>query len=265
MPGRPQAKVYDFDSAIVRRPGESVVKGLRAGHGADPDFDRLRAEQDAYIAALEAAGVAVECLEPLEAFPDSIFLEDPALVFPEGAILLHPGDATRRGEVAALAPVLKERFSRVLELAAGYVDGGDVLTTPDSVMIGLSARTDLSGAKSLITCLAEIGRSGEIVQTPANVLHFKSDCALLDDHSVLTTRRLAASGVFQKFAQIIVPEGEEGAANALRVNDRVFLAAGFPATADLLTKAGYDLVLLQTSEIAKIDAGLSCMSLRWHS
>lgn len=258
-------KVYEFDSAIVRSPSRSVVRGLRAGDGADPDYDAVLAEHQAYIAALNDTGVAVQCLEPLEAFPDSVFVEDPALVFPEGAILLRPGNESRVGETDEIAPVLQDRFSKVLELGVGYVDGGDILTTAERVMIGLSQRTDLDGAKALIACLSELGRQGEIVQTPANVLHFKSDCALLDDETVLTTGRLATSGVFKRFAQIIVPNGEEGAANALRVNNRVFLAAGFPRTADLLDKSGYDLVLLETSEIAKIDAGLSCMSLRWHS
>ena len=258
-------KVYEFDSAIVRNPGRSVAQGLRAGSQDDPTYEAIAAEHQAYVSALTGAGVEVQILDPLEAFPDSIFVEDPALVFPEGAILLRPGIDSREGETAAIAPVLRERFETVLELAEGYVDGGDVLTAPESVLIGLSARTDLAGANALIACLAELGRKGEIVQTPDNVLHFKSDCSLMDDTTVLSTARLAASGVFKDFAQIIVPEGEEGAANALRVNDRVFLGTGFPGTADLLTKAGYDLVSLKTSEIAKIDAGLSCMSLRWHS
>lgn len=263
MPG--DHKVYEFDSAIIRTPGQSVVQGLRAGDGQDPGFEAVLAEHQAYAEALTAAGVAVQCLDPLEAFPDSIFVEDPALVFPEGAVLLRPGIVSREGETAAIAPVLRERFDRVLELAEGYVDGGDVLTTPRSVMIGLSARTDLAGAKALIAVLDKLGLKGELVQTPANVLHFKSDCALLDDETLLTTSRLAASGVFKNFGQIIVPQGEEGAANALRVNDRVFLGTGFPGTADLLDKMGYRIVPLKTSEIAKIDAGLSCMSLRWHS
>ncbi len=258
-------RAYDFDSAIVRRPGVSVVKGLRAGGQDDPSYAEVTAEHDAYLAALKDAGVGVQVLDPLEAFPDSIFVEDPALVFHEGAILLRPGIGSREGETAAIAPVLRERFDRVLELEGGYVDGGDVLTMSDRVMIGLSARTDREGAESLIACLAELGRKGEVVQTPENVLHFKSDCSLMDDATVLSTRRLAESGVFSSYETLIVPEGEEGAANALRINDRVFIGVGFPGTIEMLKKAGYKLVELKTSEIAKIDAGLSCMSLRWHS
>jgi dimethylargininase len=140
-----------------------------------------------------------------------------------------------------------------------------VLVTPGAVMIGLSARTDRRGAEALIELLAAIGRRGEIFHTPAGVLHFKSDCALLDEETVLSTSRLAASGVFERFRVIETVAGEEGAANALRVNDALFVGAGYPRTIELLCAAGYDVIPLPTAEITKIDAGLSCMSLRWHA
>jgi dimethylargininase len=258
------ADSHHFTNAIVRRPGASVVNGLRASDRGSPSLKGVRAEHDAYVAALKAAGVAVTVLEPLEAFPDSIFVEDPALVFTETAILLRPGVDSRAGEVAAIAPDLRKQFPKVLELQSGHVDGGDVLVTPEAVMIGLSARTDREGAEALIALLAEIGRRGEIFHTPAGVLHFKSDCALLDGETVLSTARLAASGVFERFRVIETSTGEEGAANALRVNRSLLVGAGYPRTVALLRAEGYDVVPLATSEIAKIDAGLSCMSLRWH-
>lgn len=257
--------VYAFDNAIVRRPASSVVNGLRAVDQGEPSLAGVEAEHAAYIQALEAAGVAVEVLPPLEDFPDSIFVEDPALVFPEGAVVLRPGAESRLGEAAEIAPVLRRRFERVLDLEAGYADGGDVLTAPDRILIGLSARTDQAGAESLVAALGRLGRKAEIVATPAGVLHFKSDCSLLDGDTVLSTARLAESGVFDRLGVLIVPEGEEAAANALRVNDVVLVGANYPRTADMLARHGYTVVPLSVIEIAKIDAGLSCMSLRWHS
>jgi dimethylargininase len=256
--------IFSFNRALVRRPAISVVGGLRAIDLGNPTFDGVRKEHEAYIEALEYAGVSVDILEPLDAYPDSIFVEDPALVFTEGAILLRAGAVSRRGETAALEPDLRARFDSVQSIARGTVDGGDVLTTPNSVLIGLSARTNLEGARALTACLDKIGRKGVIVETPANVLHFKSDCALVGEGQVLSTRRLAASGVFADFETLIVPDGEEAAANALRINDVVFLNASAPKTADLLETAGLKIVKLETSQINKIDAGLSCMSLRWH-
>lgn len=252
-----------FDNAIVRRPAPSVVDGLRAEDRGSPTYDGVLSEHAAYIAALEAAGVAVQVLDPLADFPDSIFVEDPAVVFTEGAVLLHPGAVSRAGEREFIAPVLKERFSKVLTIAEGFADGGDILTLSDKVMIGLSARTDLTGAQALAKCLTELGRPSQIVATPEGVLHFKTDCSLLDDETILSTDRLAASGVFKGKKVLLTPPGEEAAANALRVNDVVLVGAGFPATRALLEKNGYQVVALQTGEIGKIDAGLSCMSLRW--
>lgn len=207
----------------------------------------------------------VTVLPALETFPDSIFVEDPALVFTEGAVLLRPGAATRVKEVEEIAPTLRDMFETVLDLPQGYADGGDVLTTRESVMIGLSARTDMAGAAALQACLEKLGRKSEVVATPEGVLHFKTDCSLLDDETILSTDRLARSGVFGKFRQMIIPEGEEPAANALRVNDVVLVGSDFPRTIEMLDKAGYRVVPLKTTEIGKIDAGLSCMSLRWFS
>ncbi|MCX7043041.1 MAG: arginine deiminase family protein, partial [Gammaproteobacteria bacterium] len=162
-----------------------------------------------------------------------------------------------------MAPVLAGHFGKVLILASGFDDGGDILTTQDRVMLGLSARTDRAGAEALQTALAELGRKSEIVTTPPGVLHFKTDCSLLDEERILSTRRLAASGVFRNFRIITVPDGEEAAANALRINDVVLVGADYPRTIETLQKEGFNVVALKTTEIGKIDAGLSCMSLRW--
>ncbi len=256
--------VYQFDAAIVRLPSKSVAKGLRAGGGDDPAYQGVLSEHEAYVAALSAAGVDVTVLPALEDYPDALFVEDPALVFSEGAILLRPGAASRAGEVGEIVLVLRDHFTTVLDLSGeGFVDGGDILTTPDKVMIGLSSRTDRAGAKALQQCLERFGRASEVVETPADVLHFKTDCSLLDEETILATERLAKSGVFDGFDVVLTPKGEEAAANALRVNDTLMVGADFPQTIDLLGARGYTVVPLKTTEIGKIDAGLSCMSLRW--
>lgn len=256
--------VYEFNSAIVRRPGASVVEGLRAGDRGNPDYQGVIAEHEAYVEALRASGVEVTVLPALEAFPDSVFVEDPALVFTEGAILLRPGAATRAGETAEIAPTLRAMFETVIEAPTdGFADGGDVLTTPEAVMIGLSARTDRAGAEALTSSLETLGKKARIVETPKGVLHFKTDCSLIDGETVLATHRLAGTGFFKGLRELVVPSGEEPAANALRVNNVFFVGADYPRTIDMLDAAGYEVVALKTTEIGKIDAGLSCMSLRW--
>src|SRR5262249_21764025 len=155
---------------------------------------------------LEEAGLTVERLGPLDAFPDSIFVEDPALVFTEGAILLRPGAKARIGEAAEIAPALRRRFEKVLTLdGPGFADGGDVLVTPSGILIGLSARTDRTGAGQLVSLLAMLGQEAAIATTPEGVLHFKSDCSLIDEETMLSTERLAASGVFKGMRVLMTP------------------------------------------------------------
>jgi dimethylargininase len=255
--------VFELNSAIVRRPGRSVVDGLRSSAGPAPVFEKVLAEHDAYVEALRAAAVQVTVLDALEQFPDSLFVEDPALVFSAAAILLRPGAPSREQEAETLAPVLTARFPRLLRLPRGHVDGGDILVMPEAVLIGLSARTDETGARELTTLLASIGRHSRIVHTPSDTLHLKSDCALLDEETVLVTGNLARSGIFDRRRTIIVPDDEPGAANALRINDRMLVRVECPRTADRLADHGYRVVALPAAEIARIDAGLSCMSLRW--
>lgn len=259
------ARIFDFTHAILRRPGASVVKGLRANRGEDPSLEAVLAEHDAYARALEDAGLAVSVLDPLEQFPDAIFVEDPALVFPEVAILLRPGAPTRADEARHLRAPLEARFERVLELPEGHADGGDVLVMPDRVFIGLSARTDRIGAQALAGLLGQIGYRTEVAETPPGVLHLKTASSLIDEETVLATASLAASGIFSGYRVIEVPAGEEGGANVLRMRDNLLLGAGYPGIADRLADCGADLIALANSEIAKIDAGLTCMSLRWRT
>ena len=258
-------RVFDFNSAIVRRPGRSVVNGLRANAGPAPVFESVLAEHQNYIDALTAAGVQVTTMEPLEQFPDSIFVEDPALVFTDVALLLRPGAPTRMEEAGALAAELTARFPTVLKLDEGFADGGDILVTPGRVFIGLSARTDQAGAAALKFLLNTIDLAGEVVGVPPGTLHLKTDCALLDEETILATEGLANSGLFDGYRVLVAPAEERHACNALRVNDVVFVRAGCPRTAEMLEQHGLNVIALPVAEVAKIDAGLSCMSLRWFS
>ncbi len=257
--------VFDFDSAIVRTPAASVVDGLSAGAMEAPCHQAVLALHRFYVAALEDAGITVETLPPLDDYPDSVFVEDPAFVLGEGAILLRPGAPSRAGEAREMADALYRRFEQVLELDHGHADGGDILVLPDEVLIGLSARTDQAGAERFVALLASLGRSGRVVRTPADVLHLKTGCALVDEETILAVPTLASTGIFEGYEVIVTADGEEAAANALRVNDRLLVDGEFPRTAECLAGRGFDLVPLDVAEIRKIDAGLSCMSLRWRA
>jgi dimethylargininase len=263
-PDRIAGRSVSFTHALVRAPAASVVDGLRAQDLGTPDPAIFATEHAAYVAALEAAGVAVTVLPPLEDFPDSVVVEDPALILDGVAILLRPGAPSRAGEAAALRPALVEHCAEVIDLdGAGLVDGGDILCTDDRVMVGLSARTNRAGVTALGPLVARFGYRLEIVETPPEILHFKTECGLIAPDTVLATPRLAATGCFGDMQVIETAAGEAAAANAIAVNGRVFLSAGHRETVGLLRDAGHDVVELSATQAALVDGGLSCMSLRY--
>jgi dimethylargininase len=255
---------FEFTHALCRLPATSVTDGLRASDHGDPDPVAFAAEHAAYISALRGAGCVVNVLPADEAFPDSVFIEDPALVLNGTAIVLRPGAASRLGEAAALRPALLENMNDVIDLTTdGYVDGGDILCTDDRVLLGLSARTNGQGAEDLRSIVESLGYTLEVLQTPSEILHFKTESSLLDRQTVLATPALAGSGAFKGLKVLETAIGEEAAANAIRVNAHVFLSAGYPKTAEMLDGAGYSVRILNTSQAALVDGGLSCMSLRY--
>jgi len=253
-----------FTHALCRAPARSVTQGLRAvDHGA-PDADEFAREHGAYVAALRATGADITVLPAQEDFPDSVFIEDPALILNGVAIELRPGAPSRIGEAPALADDLALYGLQVRHLPeGGFVDGGDILCSDFEVMIGLSARTDRAGIAGLRPIVEDLGYRLHVVETPPEILHFKTECSLLDPDTVLATPRLAATGAFNGYRVIETAEGEAGAANAIRFNEPVFLAQGYPETAARLEATGFSVIALSVAQAALVDGGLSCMSLRY--
>lgn len=255
---------YTFTHALCRHPATSITNGLRADDQGDPDHTTFLKHHALYTDALRASGCQVTVLDPLEQYPDSVFIEDAALCLAGTAIVLRPGAESRFGESAALMPSLQDHFKKVVSLSGeGYVDGGDVLVTDTEVLVGLSSRTNQAGFEHLSTIVEKLGYTARKINTPAEILHFKTDCGLLDSQTIFSSDALAATGCFENYNVIIAPDSESAAANLIRVNHNVFICDGFPKTRATLTDAGYNVVCLPNTEAAKVDGGLSCMSLRY--
>ena len=255
---------FRFSHAITRRPGQSITGGLRAVDTGVPDFKTMLDHHAAYVAALKATGATVVELDAAEDYPDSVFVEDTALCLPEGAVVMRPGAPSRLGEAAEMAPHLRALYGQVLDIKGpGFIEGGDILVTDREILIGRSARTDAAGIAELTGLVASWGHKVREVFTPPGVLHFKTDCSLLDGDTILSTERLAASGCFDGYRVIYTAKGEEAAANSIRFNDVVIMAAGFPGTRDAILAAGFTVREIVNSECAKLDGGMSCLSLRF--
>lgn len=255
-----------FTHAITRNPAESYLHGITTAELGLPDLVLALKQHAHYCQALEQADVQVDTLPALKTYPDSVFVEDTAIVEPEFAVLARPGAVARRGEAAEILPVLEGKFERVYQIEGNAtLDGGDICKAEDVYYLGLSARTNLDGAQQLAAILNYYGYRSELIDIRRmdGILHLKSAFNYLGENTLLLDPRLADQGTFSGYRKLVVPLEEAYAANCLRVNEVVLVPAGFLRTLELITNAGFDALLLEVSEYRKMDGGLSCLSLRW--
>ena len=255
-----------FTRAVVCPPAESFDTGITTAMLGPPDWELAREQHEAYCRTLERLGLGLTRLPADPTYPDSTFVEDAAVVTSRGAILTRPGAASRAGEVAAVEPALATWFPELSRIAApGTVDGGDVCEAGDHFFIGISERTNPEGAAQLTAWLAERDFSAltlDIRKLPG-LLHLKTGLSWLGDRRFLAVKELVGHPALEEWEVVPVPAGESYAANCVRINGTVLLAAGFPVTCALLGEQGYALAPLDMSEFRKMDGGLSCLSLRW--
>ena len=253
---------YSFKNAIIRQPNKSIQNGL-SSQNLHPQYEVIAEEHSSYIKAIKEAGLQIKLLESLEEYPDSIFVEDPALTYKSNIIILNPFDLSRNGERDIIKEEIKHLFDKMLFIENGFVEGGDILNINNHFIIGLSNRTNKLGADNLSKILQSLGATVEICKTPDDILHFKSECSIIDDDTILVSNKMAQLDYLKSHYHLIeLPIGEEGAANALRINDKLLLPDGFTKAEEMLSKK-YNIIKVKVNEIAKVDAGLSCMSLRY--
>jgi dimethylargininase len=255
-----------FRSAIVRPPSANFSEGLTREDLGPPDFTLALAQHAQYCAALERCGLQLTRLDADSRYPDATFVEDTAVLLPRCGVITRPGATSRLGETDAIRTCLETQgvaLDRIVE--PGTVDGGDICEAGEHVFIGLSARTNADGVNQLATLLQSAGYTTSVVDIRGvdGILHLKSGLSWLGDRRLLLIDALAGDPAFTDFEPVLVESDEAYAANAVRVNDVVFLAAGYRRTAARLRELGYALVELDMSEFRKMDGGLSCLSLRY--
>ncbi len=253
---------YRFKNIIIRKPNKSVQNAL-SSQNINPVFEKILEEHKNYVKVMNELDLKVNLLEPLEDYPDSIFVEDPALIYKSTCIILNPSDPSRNGEKKIICEEIKKYFDNLIYIKNGFIEGGDILNINNHFIIGLSKRTNKLGAKNLANILNALGASVSICETPKSVLHFKSECSIIDDDVILVSSKMAKLEYLKSNYKLIeLPIGEEGAANSLRINDKLLVPQGFIKANEILSK-NYNTINIKVNEISKIDAGLSCMSLRW--
>jgi dimethylargininase len=250
-----------FAHAITRRPGPDLARGLTTADLGEPDHEVALAQHDAYVEALRGLGLSVEVLPPFPGHPDACFVEDTAVVVPEGAVITRPGAASRRGETATVAAALA-RHRECVELTTGTLDGGDVLIVGRRCWIGLSARTDRDGAAALTEHLERWGYTCTTLPVGAG-LHLKSSVNWVGGDTLLVAEEFAGRPELAGWTLLVAPPDETYACNTLWVNGGLITPAGFPRTRESLEGLGLPVFELALSEFEKLDGGLTCLSLRF--
>jgi dimethylargininase len=224
------------------------------------DVDVARMQHRAYEQALCAAGYRLEHLEADAAMPDSVVVEDMAVVFDEIAILTNPGAESRRREMPAIAAALKAHRPLATIDPPGTVDGGDVLVVGRRVFVGRSTRTNAAAVEQMRRILAPFGYL--VIQTAVReCLHLKSAVTAIDDDRLLVNPAWIDEAAFDGFTLVEVAPGEPAAANVLRLADRVIAASGFPRTADRIADLGILVDRVDASELAKAEGAVTCCSI----
>lgn len=224
------------------------------------DAARAAVEHEAYEQALKALGCAVQRLPAEPDLPDSVFVEDTAVVLPELAVITRPGAASRRPETASVAQALGpyRALHRIVE--PGTMDGGDVLRIEKTLYVGLTSRTNADAVAQLREILAPRGYEVEGVDV-RGCLHLKSAASWLGGDAVLLNPDWVDEGLFQGLERIHVHRDEPRAGNVLRVGDALLCAAACPRTRERLERNGYAVRPVDITELAKAEAGMTCSSL----
>lgn len=255
-----------FNNVIVRIPCKALVAGITsAPELGKPDYTLALTQHQNYIEALRKCGVEVTVLEADERYPDSCFVEDPAVVTRVCAIVTNPGVHSRNGEKLEIVEALRKFYSEdKIEYIKdpGTLEGGDVMMVGDHFYIGRSARTNEEGIKQFIAILEKHGLSGSEV-TLEEVLHLKTGVNYIENNNMLVSGEFVTKPEFQKYNRIEIPVEESYAANCIWVNDKVIVPQGYPRVLAAVKGAGYEVLTVDTSEYRKLDGGLSCLSLRF--
>jgi dimethylargininase len=255
-----------FKNAIVRIPGNNFAEGLTSVDLGAPSYDLAIQQHSRYCKALEACGLAIRTLDVDLGYPDSTFVEDTAVLTPGGAILTRPGVPSREGEVAAIRDTIKSFLPTILEIQApGTLDGGDICEAEGHFFLGLSHRTNQEGIRQLAGHLAGQGYTSSVIDVRGitSILHLKSGISYIGDNTLVVMEEMAGNALFRNYDLIRVSTEASYAANCVRVNERVLVAAGYERLTAELADRGVNPLVLEMSEFQKMDGGLSCLSLRF--
>ena len=243
-------------TALVRPPGTRFSEAI-SGHPQKKRIDQAKAliQHQSYVDALKQVGGKILSLPPEDLLPDSTFVEDTAFIFGETAFLCSAKEETRRNEVESVAQELKDHL-KIVNLEP-YIDGGDILNTPQAIYIGLSKRSNERAIQSLSH---KVGK--KIISVPViKGLHLKSAVNYLGNNVLLIDPERVENTAYKSFQWIEVEEKDSYAANCLALGNRIIMPAGFPTIREKILQHGFETIEVEMSEFEKADGGVTCLSI----
>jgi dimethylargininase len=248
-------------TAITRAVSPAIVNCELSFFDRKPiDLTKAREQHHAYEKLLGKLGARVISLPAEPGLPDSMFVEDPAIVLDELAVILPLGTATRRREAPSVAQALAK--FRKLEYVSlpGTLEGGDVLRIGGKLFVGLTRRSNAEGIRQLAAILAP--HNYEVIAVPVSgCLHLKSAVTHLGGNTLLANRAWFDTTPLAGYEWIDVDPAEPHAANALALADTIIFPASFPRTRAHIETHGFHVTSIDISELQKAESGLTCSSL----
>lgn len=250
-----------FDTVFVRPPGDSYNKCVSTNPAKNEiDVALAKRQHRNYVSIMKEVGLEVIELPPLVGFPDSVFMQDPALLGSRTSVLCHFGEETRIGEEKLLLSELSPHRAKIPEVKfvrePGTLEGGDVLITDHGLFVGESKRTNSDGIRQLATYLNGI----TVTPVRTDLLHLLCGCTYMSDRRLLIVPELVSQNSFPGYEFVFIPQDEAYAADALYVGEgRVLIPSGFPKTSAKLKAAGYKPIEVDVSEFYKGNGGVTCL------
>ena len=224
------------------------------------DVNIAQTQHHRYVQALKELGCAVLELPAEADLPDSVFVEDTAVILPEVALITRPGADSRKPEIESIIPVLRPYRELVFIEAPGTVDGGDVLVVGKNIYVGMSTRSNAAAVDQMNNLLGKYGYHVQGVELH-DCLHLKTATTRVDNKTLLINRKWVDVENFEGFDLIDVDESEPFAGNCLPINGSIIFPLEYPKTGAKLEARGYKLKMVSADELEKAEGQVTCCSL----
>ena len=269
--------MYSNLKKVLLRTPTTVGNFVTDGAWREPDKTALLKEHQDLADLLKTFGAEVIVAQSIDGLVDSVYMHDPMIMSPHGAILLRMAKPIRSDEPGHFRKTLEEIGVPILgELTEpAFADGGDKAWLDEkTLLIGHGYRTNQAGIDQIRSMLKPFGVdvfSFDLphYEGPGAVLHLMSVLSPIDKDLAVVYEPLAPVRLLQfltsrgiKWLTVSEKEMLTQGSNILAVAPRkVLLAAGNPEIEKKLLDTGVEVHIFNGENVAvKGDGGPTCLT-----